>query len=109
MVGIKTIVNYNYLFMLVCVQHIVCRWISGNADALKRSTAYPTWFGRAFAKAQQWMDQNQQGDALERVIREFAQNMVNQLPPPGEVSQEETRSCKRAHCYFLFDIVDYCV
>lgn len=86
----------------VCVQHLVCRWISGNADALKRSTAYPTWFGRAFAMAQRCLDQNLTGDALERAIREFAHDMVSQLPPPGQVSAEEPRSCKTVHCYLQY-------
>ena len=73
-----------------CVSCIAPRWTNGKGPELKRSSAYPTWFGRAFAFAQQCMDYDLKEDALETAIRRFAQRMVDSLPPPGQMSAEET-------------------
>ena len=73
-----------------CVKGTSPRWTNGKGPELKRSSAYPTWFGRAWAFAQQCLDYDLREDALESAIRRFAQRMVDSLPPPGQMSEEET-------------------
>lgn len=73
-----------------CFSYIALRWTNGKGPDLKRSSAYPTWFGRAFAFAQQCMDYDLKEEFLELAIRRFSQRMVDSLPPPGQMSAEDS-------------------
>lgn len=63
--------------------------MSGNQDALKASSAYPTNFGRAFALAYFCLNDKQGTESSEPTIRTWVDKMIQDLPKPGEMSQEE--------------------
>ena len=80
---------------------VAARWISGDQEAMKKSSAYPTEFGRAWALAYRCLDLGITGNALEIVVREFCVQVTQRLPPPGEQSRAE--SCPiRFKRVFLF-------
>ena len=66
------------------------RWVNGQPDSLKRSSAYPSVFGRAFALAFKIVKLGLKDNDLHDTVRDFVEAYVWQLPSPGQYSQEET-------------------
>lgn len=65
------------------------RWANGNRDGLAQSSAYPGAFGRAFAFAHMLALKKVSLDEMHQMIRPFADQCVQNLPPPGKLAPEE--------------------
>ena len=94
-----------------CTTSLPARWVSGDQEAMKKSSAYPSEFGRCWALAYRCLDLGIKGNDLEIVVRDFCGRVTQRLPPPGEQSQEESCSIRFNFCFrgILKEYLSVCV